>query len=49
MHATVLWLCVYTQPSVFFKINTDTCKTLGVRGLGMNWGAAQNTVYSAAG
>lgn len=41
-------LCICTA-FYFFLINTDTCKTLGVRGLGVNWGAAQNTVYSAAG
>lgn len=40
---------VYMHSLLFFLINTDTCKTLGVRGLGVNWGAAQNTVYSAAG
>lgn len=39
---------VYMHSLLFFLINTDTCKTLGVRGLGVNWGAAQNTVYSAA-
>lgn len=40
---------VYMHSLLFFLINTDTCKMLGVRGLGVNWGAAQNTVYSAAG
>lgn len=48
-HACHCPVALYIHSLPFFLINTDTCKTLGVRGLGVNWGAAQNTVYSAAG